>query len=267
MDRTLVKLLSLKRPNYDRHLQSVQSIWEPDIRSLLPSNSTEYCDAEGNLMALVFNQGGGRQHPKMLFSSHLDTVHRTTGYQRVVLRNSGFIETPDGECLGADDGAGVWLMLEMIKHKVPGSYIFHFSEEIGCLGSLWMRENHSEWLSQFNMVFGFDRPYCTDVITHFRGISGCAPFFALELGGALSGDFPTEYCLTPSSHGGATDVMQYIGLIPQCTNISVGYTQQHSCDEKLDWVYLQHLRDACIRVFPDYSPILIEECLSMSFAY
>ena len=68
----------------------------------------------------------------VMFSGHVDTMHRTEGRQKVWFDPKAecyFME--DGEPLGADDAAGVWLMLNMIDARVPGTYVFHRGEERG----------------------------------------------------------------------------------------------------------------------------------------
>ncbi len=188
-----------------------------------------------------------------LFACHLDTVHTHSGYQQVrALRGrSGALHTPDGECLGADDGAGIWLMLEMIAAHVPGTYVFHVGEERGCQGSRWLAAHHHDWLAQFQRAIGFDRPGTTDVVSHFAGTRGCSPAFVMDLSCQLSAHLTGGYELAPCRTGGLTDVRHYIDLIPECTNISVGYHQQHRREEWLDVTYLTALRWAVLEVFGD----------------
>ena len=55
------------------------------------------------------------------------------------------------DCLGADDGAGVFLMLEMIDANVEGTYIFHRGEERGGWGSSQIAELHADYIKQFTI--------------------------------------------------------------------------------------------------------------------
>ena len=48
------------------------------------------------------------------------------------------IQSDNNECLGGDDGTGVWLMTKLIEAGVPGRYIFHRAEEVGGRGSGWI---------------------------------------------------------------------------------------------------------------------------------
>jgi len=238
----LKDILSTRRPTFD------PASWLPEVMEWMPADAEEWVDDRGQTVALVHQIPGGSV--PTLFACHLDTVHAQAGTQRVrsMRGRSGALHTPDGDCLGADDGAGIWLMLEMIAAEVPGTYVFHLGEERGCQGSRWLAIHRRAWLSGFRRAIGFDRPGTSDVVTHFGGVRGCSPAFALDLGWELSSYLP-EHELTPCRTGGLTDVRYYIDLIPECTNISIGYHQQHRPDEWLDVHYLQSLRWAVIEVF------------------
>lgn len=243
MDTRLEKILSMKRPTYDWDGNLVQDEWAGFVRDLLPAGTQALKDRHGNLMAFVFQQGS--PETPVLFSCHVDTVHNTCGVQTIV-QNGNLAQTVDGECLGADDGAGLWLLLSMIDHGVPGAYIFHFGEEVGCIGSRWMAHHRADWLQGFDVAISFDRPNCSDVVTHLCGKKACDDEFAAKLSLQLNAHLPTTYSVSPSAQGGMTDIYHYIGLIKRCTNISVGYTRQHSPNETLDVDYLMGLRDACL---------------------
>jgi hypothetical protein len=238
----LKDILSTRRPTFD------PASWLPEVMEWMPADAEEWVDDRGQTVALVHQIPGGSV--PTLFACHLDTVHAQAGTQRVrsMRGRSGALHTPDGDCLGADDGAGIWLMLEMIAAEVPGTYVFHLGEERGCQGSRWLAIHRRAWLSGFRRAIGFDRPGISDVVTHFGGLRGCSPAFALDLGWELSSHLP-EHELTPCRTGGLTDVRYYIDLIPECTNISIGYHQQHRPDEWLDAHYLRALCWAVIEVF------------------
>ena len=235
-------ILELKRPTF------LPETWLPEVMAWLPMPYMLYLDDQGRTMAVAHAVGAGSTDT--LFVCHLDTVHRRPGHQTIhpVKGLTQAWITPDGECLGADDGAGLWLMLELIAAGLPGTYLFHLGEESGCRGSRWMAEQHAGWLKGFSRCIGLDRPGTTDVVTHFVGTRGCRQSFAEQLSGRLSKGL-SGYALTPCHRGGLTDAMSYIGLIPECTNISVGYHQQHGPREWLDAGYLRALKWALIEVF------------------
>jgi hypothetical protein len=43
-----------------------------------------------------------------------------------------------------------------------------------------------------------------------------------------------------------TDTAELFGLVPNCTNVSVGYLNEHSKNETLNWPYIANLRDKLI---------------------
>lgn len=162
-----------------------------------------------------------------LFSSHTDTVHSKEGMQEVMFdKNIAYAYKNDNECLGADDTTGVWLMLAMIEAKVPGTYVFHRGEERGGIGSRWMADNKVDFLKQFKRAIAFDRKGEESVITMQRGMKCCSNEFADALSKQLGKDWKAD------DTGTFTDTANYTHLIPECTNISVGYYDQHTKDEQ-----------------------------------
>jgi len=146
--------------------------------------------------------------------------------------------------LGADDGAGIWLLLELIDAKVPGTYVFHHSEECGGLGSRAMANSEKDWLRQFKRAVAFDRKGTSDIITTQRGGTCCSEGFASALGDALNLHNHTY----STAAGSFTDTANYIDYIPECTNISCGYYNEHTNDEWLDLKHIKALRDAIVLV-------------------
>ena len=185
---------------------------------------------------------------KILWTSHIDTVHHTKpeqvkqkiwvdDYSKVAFVDQG------SDCLGADDGTGVWLMLEMIKHNVHGSYLFFRGEEKGCIGSKIMATEYKDYLSGFDCAIAFDRKGESDIITYQQSSRCCSD----EFGNKLATIFSTDRDNFKINDGGIyTDTAEFVSIIPECTNISVGYLDQHSYKEiqKLD--FAERLRDTLI---------------------
>lgn len=186
-----------------------------------------------------------------LFSCHTDTVHRAGGTQNVLYDQNtahAFIDNvkqPSANCLGADDGAGVWIMREMILASKKGYYIFHRDEETGGQGSAWIAKNMEKEMRKFKRAIAFDRKGTEDIITRQRGGQCCSFSFATELGKQL-----TEVGIPnmKSDTGSFTDTANYIHLIQECTNLSVGYYYQHGPRETLDVKFLDRLRKAAIKL-------------------
>ena len=180
-------------------------------------------DAFGNRMVSV------GLNPTVSFMSHTDTVHKRGGRQQVHVGNGGVLRGDGNDCLGADDTTGVWLMLELIRHGCPGLYIFHRGEEHGCLGSSWIAEHTPELVDGITVAISFDRRGYDSVITHQSGIRTASEAWAEELCDLLDMGF------VPDPGGSFTDSLSYAHLIPECTNLSVGYEGAHTVREKQDY--------------------------------
>ncbi|MEN3238625.1 hypothetical protein PUR29_34865 [Methylobacterium ajmalii] len=226
----LMEMLRYKRPK--------GSITEHDfIRKFLAPLGV-HVDKFGNVLKVV------GKDPGILWSSHTDTVHRTDGFQRVVYQD-GLIKLhkkANSSCLGADCTAGVWIMMEMIKAKVPGLYVFHYGEENGCIGSRAIAEKWPDLLARIDCAVAFDRRGTHSVITHMGTERTCSEKFATSLIDQLPKGFKTD------DTGRSTDTKQYIKLVAECTNISVGFDAEHTSRETLDVDHLIQLRDAMVKI-------------------
>lgn len=169
----------------------------------------------------------------ILWSCHTDTVHHEEGLQRIhYSRKTGILKLAKNEkisnCLGADCTAGVFLMTEMIKAKVPGHYVFHYGEEHGCVGSRKLALHYADWLKQFTFAIALDRGGTGDIITHQAFGRTASDEFALSMAAQLGGFYE------PCDGGIYTDTNEYAALIAECSNISVGMAGCHSKGETLD---------------------------------
>lgn len=195
-----------------------------------------------------------------LFSCHVDTVDGfvAPGVRKDLTYDSNFgligLESKSmGSCLGADDGAGVWIMLKMIEAGVPGTYMFHRGEECGGISAKAIAAKESAWLERFDCAVAFDRPRDNEVITHQGGAMCASQKFALALAKALNDNGPFEY--KPSNSGVYTDTKEYRRIIAECVNLGVGYTDQHGHRETLDYGHLVAMLDACKAIKWDALPI------------
>jgi len=180
---------------------------------------------------------------QIIFSCHLDTVHRNHGEVKLVAEENliyGYMKNRDDEyepnVLGADDKLGAWIMINMINAGIPGHYIFHLGEERGCLGSQWILNNTPEILKGKKACIAFDRMNYGDVIAHQMG-DRCASVYWTNTLADLLNENGLEY--EGDVHGVYTDSASYVKHIPECTNISVGYFDQHSRYEHFDYKFLQ----------------------------
>lgn len=211
-----------------------------------------YCDTHGNWHVVIGAE------PSILFSAHTDTVHRAPGRQ-TVMESNGIIRLSkrsireDRNCLGADDTAGIWILLNLIRSGIRGHYVFHYAEEHGGIGSGDLANKYPEWLKRFRMAIAFDRRGTSDVITHQIGGRTASNVFAESMVAAMSTAGLPGY---GPMHGVYTDTANYSHLIPECTNLSVGYNYEHSPDECLNRFHLERLRDTLIRL--DWGSLIVD---------
>jgi hypothetical protein len=195
-------------------------------------------DAYGNMWIEV---GTGST---ILFSCHTDTVHRVGGKQNITYAKgvAGVANDVSSSCLGADCTTGVWLMLEMIHKNVPGRYIFHRDEECGGLGSSYVAKTEPGRLIGIHFAIAFDRKGCNEIITHQFSKRCASEAFAKSMATVLGPALNYE-----ASDGGTfTDTANYTKIVPECTNISVGYYDQHSRLETQNVDFAIKLRDRLI---------------------
>ena len=210
-------------------------------RFLRPLGATE--DGYGNLFLDVGNS------PTVLWSSHTDTVHHAEGMQKIHVHDD-FVSVVQSNCLGADCTAGVWLMAELAKAKKPGRYIWHRAEEVGGRGSSWIAEENPQLLDGIQFAIALDRRGTTSVITHQCGSRCCSDAFAASLAEQLGKNWKLD------DWGIFTDTANYTDIVPECTNVSVGYRDEHTRKEILDLRHVKQLRDSLIAL--DYDLLIAE---------
>lgn len=222
----LLAMLAYKRPAWSK---TERSFINHFIRPLGVEE-----DAFGNLYKRIGTA-------PVLWSSHTDTVHNKGGKQLLTFA-SGIVRAEDvqSNCLGADCTAGVWLMIQMIRAGKHGLYVFHRAEEIGGRGSEFIASKTPELLDGIAYAIAFDRKGHSSVITRQAYGRCCSEAFAASLGDALGMGH------TADSGGTFTDTANYTGLVGECTNLSVGYMNEHTKRESLDWDYLDCLRGALL---------------------
>jgi len=181
---------------------------------------------------------------RTIFASHLDTVSKTHTKVNHVFEGN-MIKTDGTTTLGADDKAGVTTMLWMIKHNVPGLYYFFIGEEVGCIGSGNAARSVSDCKDQYDRIISFDRRDVGSVITH----QSCARCCSESFGDALASELNKSGLSYKKDDGGVyTDSAEFVHIIPECTNISVGYYKEHTTNESQDIDHLEKLAEACLRV-------------------
>lgn len=254
---TLELALSMQRPYGGEGVA-----WLRDHLLTIPG---AVADAAGNVHVEVVSPHPSAVRSATLFCSHIDTVHANDGGNRYTTRPDTDGKTVNGirsyraqeSCLGADCAAGVALMASMIDAGVPGYYLFHDGEEPGCFGSHHVAADVG-FLSRFRRAVAFDRKGSKSIVTHQSGIQTASLAFAQ----ALSKQLAAQGLDLQADDGGThTDSLQYRRIIPECTNLSVGYHFAHSPKEWLDMVFLERMTAACSQVRWEGLPVGCKEPL------
>jgi hypothetical protein len=183
------------------------------------------------------------------FTAHTDTVHVKDGMQPIyMVKDEGVmtLSTDGKDVLGSDDGTGIWLILNMIHAKIPGTYIFFREEEIGGNGSDYFFKHMVEEYQHINKMYSFDRMDTDSIITHQMGSRCCSDAFAKDVANEFNKEPGFDYGTDPT--GSFTDSANFTDLIPECTNIAVGYYHQHSITEYQDAEHAVRLRNRLLKV-------------------
>lgn len=193
-------------------------------------------DAHGNYFYKVGDS-------RTIFASHLDTACKdSTSVEHVI--EGDIIKTNGKTILGADDKAGVTIMLFMMLHNVPGLYYFFIGEEVGCVGS-GLASKYGDFRGKYDRIISFDRRGVNSVITFQSSTRCCSDKFAEALANELN---KSDLKYDKDDSGVYTDSAEFTDIIPECTNLSVGYYREHTHSESQDIKHLTKLADACLKV-------------------
>ena len=245
----LQDILSRARP----HASAACNAFVNDLEKTIVENYKQKVtrmSTQSNLVVRIPKADG--KPSRVLFSCHVDTVDIDAAGADPKLRkllaydsNLGTVMLDEsnklGSCLGADDGVGVWIMLNMIAVGKPGTYVFHQGEEKGGKGAKAMALECRAFLREHDLAIAFDRPDNDEVITHQGGVRCASDKFADQLIAELD-----KHGLTykKSTGGVYTDTKEYRSTIAECINLGVGYGSQHTPNEYLDYTHASALEEA-----------------------
>lgn len=207
---------------------------------LLPSLGFEL-DKSANYRGVINKPDGSP--PETIFIAHLDTVGSVPPKRVTHHIHENTIRSDGETILGADDKAGVTVLLYLIHKNVPGLYIFTWGEETGRQGSRAFATTYT--VNKYKRAIAFDRKGTTSIITKQSGKISCSDEFA----DALIKEFANHDMTFAKDPGGSfTDTVSFFGEVPECTNISVGYENAHSPTELQNLDHLERLCHAAGRV-------------------
>jgi hypothetical protein len=182
---------------------------------------------------------------RTIFTAHLDTACRDQSDVNHFISKQQIVTTDGKTILGADDKAGVTILLWLIKNNIPGLYYFFIGEEVGCVGSS-AASVYGQFKGFYDRVISFDRRGTNSIITYQSSSRSCSDDFAKDLSTQLN-KFSNLY-YKPDDTGVYTDSAEFVDIVPECTNISVGYQSEHTFRESQDLYHLNKLALACLDV-------------------
>lgn len=227
--RITKKFLSLTKKTYPHGK-------EHELMCHLPKGYQE--DGLGNFYLQI------GEKPSTMFTCHLDTADKEQSKVSHVFQGN-IIKTDGKSILGADDKAGMTVILYMISKGVPGLYYFFIGEEVGCVGSrklsaIW---KDTEFSKHVTKIVSFDRRGNGSVITHQMFGRCCSDEFAKELASRLNAA-GCGLSMKLDDTGILTDSAKFMSIVPECTNISVGYQAEHTFGESQDIDFLKKIARA-----------------------
>lgn len=195
---------------------------------------------------------------KTVFTAHLDTADQfQKKVNHVFSERNGdeWVGTDGSSILGADDKAGVCVLLYMMEHNIPGIYYFFVGEEVGLVGSGRVSRDFDsiDFLQGVERMISFDRRSTGSIITRQMGRDCCSSEFAQHL---ISEYDKVGLPMEEDPGGIYTDSAIFMDLIPECTNISVGYNNEHSSREVQNLTFLEKLCEASIKIDWESSPTI-----------
>ena len=209
---------------------------ERELERFLPKGIC--IDEFGNYFMYV-----GDKTTTTMFTCHLDTASYEKSRVTHVISDDK-IFTDGRTILGADDKSGMTILLWMIHKGVQGLYYFFLGEERGCIGSGKLKRVFTQMYPLITKIVSFDRRGTHSVITHQSYGRTASDEFARDLSRRLN-ETGYGFRYEPDPTGIYTDSNQFASIVPECTNISVGYRDEHSTYESQ---IISHLENLCYAV-------------------
>ncbi|WP_062050458.1 M20/M25/M40 family metallo-hydrolase [Bacillus sp. JCM 19034] len=188
-------------------------------------------DQAGNVLAeKTYRNGLG---PTILLNAHLDTVYELEEGRNII--KNGTVWSSSKGILGADDRAGVAVILHLVEHLYHSSFngkvkvIFTVEEECGLVGASKV-DDYFLWGTDGAIVV--DRRGNGDIVT------SCGSFlpFCHQDYGTFFKKVAVDEGLSgwATTMGGSSDTRIWAGHGIQSVNLSAGYWNEHTDEETLD---------------------------------
>ena len=201
-------------------------------------------DNKGNILGSTISLRTRRRIPrrssedsgkKMLLAAHLDVKGEFSSSDQLIERNN--IVSREKGILGADDRAGVSIILNLIKEvgdyrEVPPlKFIFTVGEEEGQYGA---ESIDPDFFEDVSFGISLDRRNCKDIVYKSNSKEYSNLEFAERVARVSSRIFSEENAFVPCQ-GGISDLRVWSEKDTRpCVNLSVGYFDEHTDEERLD---------------------------------
>jgi putative aminopeptidase FrvX len=207
-------------------------------------------DAYGNLLAeKIVGDGKGAT---VVLSAHMDTVDPLPKGRKVLFNNDTQCFTSSKGILGADDRAGIAIILAVLRNIDKTSFTgtikvcFSREEEIGCVGA----DNIPvKFYEDAALAIVVDRRGHRDIVTGCGVMHG---FCSKEVSSFLedcSGLLDMNWKACP---GGVSDALSFSSNGIHAVNLSAGYNHEHTSKE---YVNITHSRDTVNLILQAFSSI------------
>lgn len=222
---------------------------ESDLEPILSSIIKDLRkDPIGNYHKIIGNS-------ETLFTCHLDNFCEKKEKVTHIIENN-IIKTNGTTILGADNKAGVCVLLYLISNNVPGHYCFFIGEEPILSGGLYGSSLFSQAyknITKYKRVISFDRKETYSIVRRQLAQDCCSLDFALELSSRF---VENMIWFEPDASGYCTDSASFLEVIPECTNISVGVWDEHTNQECVDIDYVERVAVAASKIDWETLPVI-----------
>lgn len=197
------------------------------VQNYLIERDVHFIYYNGNIVSLRY-----RNRP--VFVAHMDTINDKALINQLYVDRNQNILYRKNSILGADDRAGVNLILNHCKNI---NFILTVDEEMGGIGISQLVNETSllEELLEYSCCIELDRKGTQDILGSVHG------YCEKDLDDAIQNILPSY----KSVSGIFTDI-DYLYEYIACVNISVGYYNQHTINEYLDMNHYNYINSKII---------------------
>lgn len=224
-EERLTKLLSIPGTSGNEELITTKIL---DLLGEISGTRSVACD--GNI------QGELRKSTEttILLSAHMD-VYDDFSLDAPIEKHGNCLHRP-GNILGADDRAGIVLILEVlrifseIKNGYSIKYLFTTSEEHPPHG---VENVNPTFFNNVDFALSLDRKDCRDIVYKHGSIEYSSFGFAKKISRISTNLFGDNGAYIPCE-GGISDLRFWSELGIESVNLSIGYSGEHTTEESLD---------------------------------